>query len=183
MIDVRVEFSDEQFGRMARLLDDARIQMAARRASRKTAGWVRTQMARAMGNALQLPKRILAARGKFYDKGWRSGGGSGMAFKVWFGLNHVFADRVGEPRKLARGYAVKGRKFETAFIPKRGRYAGKLYHRTTDARLPIMRARIEIEDEGRKVFEALKPKILGRFTELLKQELNYEILKMEGRAR
>lgn len=183
MIEVRAAFDDAGFQPLARLLDDGRILSAARRASRKTAGWVRTQMARAIGNEARLPKRILASRGHLYDKGWRTGGGGGVAFKVWFGLDPIFADRIGKPVKLARGYRVGKHSFKTAFMPRRGRYAGKLYHRTTDARLPIMRARVEIDELGRRVFERLEPQIEARFRALVEHELRYEIMKMEGNAR
>ncbi len=183
MIEVRAAFDDAAFQPLARLLDDARIIAAARRAMRKTAGWVRTQMARALGNEARLPKRLLATRGNVYDKGWRDGGDGGLAFKVWFGLDPIFADRIGTPIKTTRGYRVGRHRFDGAFMPKRGRYAGKLYHRTTDARLPIMRARVEIDELGKRVFARLEPRIPERFNELLRQEMNYEIAKMEGRAR
>lgn len=180
MIEVRADFDSSELQPLARLLDDGRVTAAARRAAKKTAGWVRTHMARALGNEAKLPKRILASRGKLYDKG-RADGGS--AFKVWFGLDPIFADRIGAAQKLARGYRVGRHTFKGAFVPGRGRYAGKLYHRTTDARLPITRARVEIDEAGKRVFKRLEPEIEGRFMALLQQELNYEIVKTEGRAR
>lgn len=183
MIEVRADFDAAELQPLARLLDEGRILTASRRASRKVAGWVRTQMARALGNEAKLPKRILSARGKVYDKGWRTGVSKGAAFKVWFGLDPIFADRIGAPQKLARGYRVGRHTFKTAFMPKRGRYADKLYLRTTEARLPIMRARVEIDAAGKRIFDRLATDIEGRFMELLQHELRYEVLKMEGRAR
>lgn len=182
MMNVRVDFDAAGFASIAALLHPSSVERAARRASKKTAGWVRIQIARQVGSALKLPRRILATRGKFYDKGWREGHEGGMAFKVWFGLDPLMAERIGAPQRMVKGYRVKQHKFATAFIPKRGRYKDKLMHRTTSARMPIMRARVEIDQAGTRAFNALAPRIQARYMELLKHEMEYEVMKMQGRV-
>ncbi|MDR0672515.1 MAG: phage tail protein [Zoogloeaceae bacterium] len=175
----KVDFDDRQWQAFSESLKPERLQIAARRAVRKTSAWVKTHIAREVKDRTKIPKKLIASRVKVYDKNWRDGGGGGYALKVWFGIDPVFADRIAPARQTKTGVSVGKYRFPGAFIPtKSPRYMGKVYYRTTDNRLPIMRARVEIEGEARPAFEKIKQGIEARLMELMRQELNYELSKV-----
>lgn len=178
---IKVDFDDAAFKQFAATLGEPQLLSAARRATKKAAGWMHTQVSRQVADEAKFPRRFIkVTRGKVYDKGWRRGGGSGYAYKVWLGLNPVVADKLGTPRKLVKGYAVGKHRFRDAFMPGKGRYAGKLYRRTTRSRLPIQRVRVEWESIGRKAFLSVMPRLQVRYRELMLQELRFEALRAAG---
>ncbi|MDR2164586.1 MAG: phage tail protein [Zoogloeaceae bacterium] len=180
---LRIDLEDAEFKRMIAHLSAPALTKATRRATRKTAAWVRTHLARKAANQAQIPRRIIATRIRLYNQNWRSGGG-GTAVKVWFGLNPVFADTIGKATQGAGGVKVGSFYFPSAFIPgKNPRFAGKVYQRSTAHRLPIMRSRVEMEGDGRAAYDAIRKSIEPRFVEIMRQEINYELLKAAGNAR
>jgi hypothetical protein len=184
MDSIRIDFNDAQFKRSVEYLSGNALNMAIRRAVKKTANWIRTHVGMKLKDKTQIPRALFTARIRSYDQDWRSSGGGGSAVKVWFGFNPVFADRISKARQTASGVTIGKRKYPGAFIPtKSPRFAGKVYQRTTDHRLPIMRPRVEIENEGRAIYEEIRPQIEARLMELLRQEVNYELQKAVGNAR
>lgn len=183
MLALKVDFDDAASRQFAQSLNEARLIAASRRASKKAASWMHTQVSRAVADEAKFPRRLIKmTRGKVYDKGWRRSGDSGYAYKVWLGLNPVAADRLGTPTRLRKGYSVRGRRFPDAFMPTRGRFADKLYRRTTKSRLPIQRVRVEWDQIGRSAFEQQIPRLQSRYRELMLQELRFEALRAAGHA-
>ena len=182
MIDVKIDFDDALYRDFARFLSTNALQSATRRAVRKTALWVRTQLLRLMKDP-DIKRKIIVHRVRLYDKSWRGGGAAGPAVKVWFGVDAINADTLGQPKQAGRGYTVKRFYFEGAFVPsKNPRLAGKLYQRTTAKRLPIMRAKAEIDHMANDAFAQISGKIPSRLRELIRQELNFEIHKKAART-
>jgi hypothetical protein len=177
MITLALDFNNAGITRLATGLSQQVIDTATKRAVRKTAVWMRGVMAKNASATTQLPKRILASRIQLYKKG------DGHAMKVWLGANPVIADTIATPRKLAQGYAVGKHTFPNAFMPQSGRYAGKLYQRTTAKRLPIQRVKVEIENEGKAAFDAAALQVEARFLEIMRHEINYEISKVMDSGR
>ncbi|MCG9026717.1 hypothetical protein LH462_11140 [Laribacter hongkongensis] len=183
MISVKLDLDSGSLAALSRGLSVALLGRAAKRAVRKTALWVRTQMLRRMGDD-GIRRKLIVHRVRLYDKSWREDGGGGLAVKVWFGVDAINADTLGKPVRSGKGYRVKSWRFESAFVPTRNpRYAGKLYQRTTASRLPIQRAKVEIDEMANDAFALITDRIPGRLHELMLQELNYEWHKLAGRAR
>lgn len=183
MIDVKIDFDDAAFGQLSRNLTPAALLAATRRAVRKTALWVRTHLLRQLRDP-DIKRKIIVHRVRLYDKNWRAGGGGGPGVKVWFGVNAINADTLGKPKATGDGYMVKSFYFEQAFMPIRNaQLKNKLYQRTTRNRLPIQRAKVEIDHMANDAFAMIVDQIPGRLQELMRQELNYEVEKMLGRAR
>lgn len=179
MIDVKVDFDARQLKALSRGLSVSVLERATKRAVRKTALWVRTHLLRYLRDD-GIKRKIIVHRVKIYDKEWRHGGGGGPAVKVWFGVNAVNADELGRPIKTGSGYRVKSWHFESAFVPTRNpRFKGKLYRRTTSRRLPIQRAKVEVDEMANDAFAMIVGQIPGRLHELMRQELNYEVSKLQ----
>ncbi|WP_315383318.1 hypothetical protein [Microvirgula aerodenitrificans] len=183
MIDVKIDFDDAAFGLLSRRLTPAALLAATRRAVRKTALWVRTHLLRRLRDH-DIRRKVIIHRIRLYNKNWRNGEGGGPAVKVWFGIDAINADTLAKPRKDAGGYWVKDFYFPGAFVPTiNPKFKGKLYSRTTRERLPFQREKIEIEAAANDAFNQIVDQIPGRLQELMRQELNYEVEKMLGRAR
>ena len=178
MLAVKVDFDDRALKSFSAGLSVSALERAAKRAVRKTALWVRTQLLRYLRDD-GIRRKIIVHRVKLYDKAWRTGGGSGPAVKVWFGVNAVNADELGRPVKTASGYRVRSWQFDAAFMPGiNPRYRGKLYQRTTRHRLPIQRAKVEVDEMANDAFALIVHQIPGRLRELMAQELRYEVEKV-----
>lgn len=179
MNPVKIDFDDKEFFEFSEVLTPSAIERAMKRAVRKTAKWVRTHLLREVKD-IGIKRKIIVHRVRLYNKNWREGIAGGKAAKVWFGVDPLEADRIAKPIKMSKGYRVKKWKFPTAFMPKSGRYAGKLYQRTTKKRLPIMRSKVEIDDAANKAMEKIEPLIPARMRQLVIQELRYEMHKEQG---
>ncbi len=178
MIDVKFVFEDVAFAQLA----NTSLLAASKRAIRGAGEWYRTQLVRRMGQS-GLPRKLLVARVRLHNHNWRTSAAGPPAVKVWFGINPVIADRLGKPRPETKGYSAAGYYFPTGFVPHRSqRYAGKLYHRTTSARLPITRGKVEIAPAATAAWDDLQQQLPARFETLLRRELNYEMHKKFGTA-
>jgi hypothetical protein len=139
---------------------------------------------------MDLPRKVIAYRLKQYNKAWRMGMDGGTAVKVWFGIDPLKADKIDKPTyntktsdigpTKPKGYKVRQWEFENAFIPKQGRYAGKLMERTTKNRLPIRRSTVTIDEQGEKAFLAIAEQIPARMEYEAKRELRHQVFKTLG---
>ncbi|MCX7206505.1 MAG: hypothetical protein NT086_11075 [Proteobacteria bacterium] len=183
MIDIKIDFDDASIKALASGLSLHALERATKRAVRKTALWTRTHLLRELKDG-GIRRKMIVHRVRIYDKQWREGSDGGPAVKIWFGISALNADELGKPIKTARGYRVKSWHFEAAFMPsKNSRYNGKLYQRTSKARLPIKRAKVEVDLMANTAFSRITGLIPGRLQTLMQQELNYELHKLAGRAR
>lgn len=180
MIAVKIDFDGEAFYRFTEELGPAAIEAAIKRANRKTALWVRTHLLRAIKDE-GIRRKIIVYRVRLYDKNWRAGGGGGKAIKVWFGVDPVQADRIAKPVKMEKGYRVQRWEFPKAFIPKKGRSAGKLMERDTKNRTPIRRSLVEIDDAANAAFDEISNQVPEKMTQFALQELRYEVYKATGK--
>lgn len=179
MIAVKLDFDDSEFVGFTEKLGPAAIQSAINRAVRKSALWTRTHLLRRVKDEGIL-RRIIAYRVQLYNKNWRAGIEGGKAVKVWFGIDPISADRISRPTKLAKGYRVKKWEFSTAFVPQKGRFANKLFERTSKSRFPIRRSKVEIDEAANAAFNEVEALIPARMRELALQELRYEVHKALG---
>lgn len=205
MITIQAKAEDVAFlKRMAELTPKAAA-AAQRRAINKTLGWLRTHIARAVSQQERIAQRAVRQRLRSYaPKGGESSG------KLWFGINPIEASRIGRPRQGRAGVSVAGRRYRGAFYgrvygsgediwirtaskhfnakdypaaeltsnPKarRGSMDAEMYHR-----FPLAKAKVLLDDV-RPLFDSWVRRVDQRLLELLKQELNFELLKLIKRG-
>lgn len=180
------------------------IAVAQRRAINKTLRWLRTHVARSVGQQERLAIASVRQRLKAYPV---KGDGPG---KLWFGVNPLEASRAGRARQSRTGVSVAGRRFVGAFykrvygdtpdiwiragskhftdeayphstvtVSKKSR-SGWIAESTSVGRFPLAKAKISLEDV-RPHFEAWTLKAHERLLIVMKQELNFELQKLLGR--
>lgn len=89
------------------------IDRALKSSVRRLQGWMNTQLARALGTALDINQGAIKARMK--KSAVRIGGTNEINASIWIGINPIEAQRAGAPRQQRAGAKVKGRLFAGAF--------------------------------------------------------------------
>lgn len=204
MITLQTDQSDlKAFADFASLVPKAAV-AAQRRAINRTLRWLRTHIARAVGQQERIAVAAVRQRMRTYPV---SGNGQG---KLWFGINPIEASRAGRPRQTRAGVSVAGRRYQGAFFKKV--YGGQpdIWIRTASkhfkasdypgsevsggakqfgwvsengSRFPLAKPKISL-DEVRPHFSAWTSRAHDHLLKVLEQELNFELHKyLRGSAR
>jgi len=173
---VHVHISEEDLRDAARAVGvtERAAKKAARRAITKTARWMRTQAARDVSGATGIPQKHIRRRLGSYARGEE-----GMARSVWLGTNPIPAHRLGRARQTRRGVTVGRRRYPGAFMPW-PEQGGPVFRREGQSRHPIERVEEQIAEHGEAAMSRLQVRAQHRFTELLSQELRYEMMRARG---
>lgn len=178
---------------------------AQRRAINKTLGWLRTHIARAVGQKEGIAMKAVRQRLRTYLVR-----GGTMRGKLWFGLNPLEASRTGRARQTRTGVSVGRRRYAGAFYKKVYGGAPDIWIRTASkhfsesdypaseilgdgtkqygwvsensSRFPLAKAKIELDDVM-PLFRSWTQQAEKRFLELLKQELSFELQKHRSNGR
>ncbi|WPO31297.1 phage tail protein [Pseudomonas sp. BO3-4] len=192
------------FEQFAALVPKA-ISAARRRAVNKTLRWLRTHIARSVGQQERIA--IAAVRQRLLAYPMDSNGQG----KLWFGISPIEASRAGRARQTRSGVSVAGRRYQGAFYRKvcgngpdiwiragskhftaedypdstvttrkKGR-SGWIAESTSIGRFPLAKAKISLE-EVRPHFESWTQKAHQRLLEVMEQELNFELHKLSRRT-
>ena len=199
MISLQASSADLQaFQDFAKLVPKAAA-AAQRRAINKTLGWLRTQIARAVGRQERIAVAAVRQRLRSYPVS-----GSANSGKLWFGLNAIEASRIGNPRQGNAGVSVAGRRYQGAFYKKVYGNSADIWIRTAskhfdashypdshvsgaggassgwiaehDSRFPLAKAKVSLE-QARPHFESWVRKADAQLLHVLQQELNFELQK------
>lgn len=199
MISLQASTADLQaFHNFAKLVPKAAA-AAQRRAINKTLGWLRTQIARAVGRQERIALAAVRQRLRSYPVS-----GSANSGKLWFGLNSMEASRIGNPRQGSSGVSVAGRRYQGAFYKKVYGNSADIWIRTAskhfdanhypdstvsgvggassgwiaehDSRFPLAKAKVSLE-QARPHFESWVRKADAQLLHVLQQELNFELQK------
>lgn len=194
---IHIKVSDADLGRYWQLSKTApkAMQAAQRRAINKTLRWLRTHMARAVSQEEKIAVRAVRTRLRM-----RPVKGSGRDGTLWFGLNPLPARLLGNPKQSKSGVSVRGRRYTGAFYkqvygdqpdiwirrsskhfresdyPYMQKGTGNL-DSSLEGRFPLVKAKVGLES-ARKHFVRWVKEAEGRLTELLRQEVNYELHKL-----
>jgi len=155
--------------------EDAKpVRRAITRALRKTARWVNARIARSVAQAANIPQKAVRARLSV-----RVGKEEAM---VWLGTNPIPAHRLGTVRwsRRMRGARAGRRLFPGSFAWGPNPDKPLVWHRTGKSRLPIEKETVEIDPVAQEQARRLRMQALKRLREVLRQELNYELLKATG---
>jgi hypothetical protein len=152
----------EILNRMRRELD-----LAAARALRKTANWLRTHSTKEIAKELKISQSPLRHRYDVYTRA------AGKEVKVWVGLRPISVHYLGNPKTTSTGVSVGHRAYEDAFIgqPKNG--TPMVWMRKGRERLPIAVVREDWEGPALTVLERWEQRAQERFVELFEQEARY----------
>jgi len=197
MLTLQVASADKyRFSRFKVLVPKA-FAAAERRAINKTLRWLRTHIARAISQQERIAQTAVRQRLRAYPV---SGVGPG---KLWFGINAIESSRAGRPRQNRSGVSVAGRSYKGAFYKKVYGNTADIWIRTAskhfkasdypestlggrssgwvqenEHRFPLAKAMLSLED-ARPHFDAWAKKAHQRLLEILEQELNYELHKLQ----
>lgn len=196
-IYVQVSEADRQRYRTFAAQAPKAMAAAQRRAINKTLGWLRTHIARAVGQEERIAVR--AVRERLRVRRVKGADGKG---ELWFGLNPLPASLTGKPRQTAQGVSVGRRRYPGAFFkrvygdqpdiwirtaskhfdaadyPDMGAGRGNL-DASLSGRFPVAKAKVSLEG-ARRHFDRWVAQAEARLLELLRQEVNYEIHKLLG---
>ncbi|MDR2366132.1 MAG: hypothetical protein LBD68_09850 [Zoogloeaceae bacterium] len=167
--EIRVQFD---ISRVVRLFDDLSrngLNQAWKTTLRKTGGWMKSQVAKAVSADSRIPQKALRSRLLFYLKQYGE--------KFWLGMNPIAAHRLGKTRKTRRGVTAGRFSFPGAFTF--GNQPGKPAFRRVQGKVEL--ARLEWNEAGERAFQGVIPRIEARLLKTLEQELHYRLLKEQGK--
>jgi hypothetical protein len=151
------------------LLRDApkKLDLAAARALRKTAQWLRTHSTREIARELRITQSPVRHR---YIINSRS---TANEVKLWVGLNPISVHYLGTPEQTPTGVKVGHRAYDDAFIsPMKTRHR-LVWRRKGRERLPIERVTEDWDGPAMDVLSRWEKRAMERFAELFEQEARY----------
>lgn len=176
MDTLKVEVDISKVLILGRVLSEAAMIRAWRRALRKTANWVKGQTAKAVSKETKIAQKVIRQRLYFFLRSKAEG-------KVWLGLNRIEAHRLGKVRQTRKGVSAGRFSFPGAWLKKKVAPEGPIYRRVGENRLPYELVTHDWAESGEKAFRAVATVVGDRLRTVLKQEINYEIQKAIGNAR
>ena len=169
MISIDLSGTDDALVRGFMLSKSKALHKAMLRAVRKTHGWLARQLASAIAKETLIPRKNIKFRVlSNFD-------GKSLTGRIWIGLNPLSARRAGEPRQARFGARAGKHRFEKAFVASMKNGPAHIWKRSSDARLPIEKQLIDIEEPGMEVISRLEKRAEGYFQSRLNEELNYAL--------
>lgn len=164
-LDLKVSgFADAELliGRAQKGLD-----LAAARALRKAAQWLRTHSSREIARELGITQSPIRHRYKVYSTATAS------SVKLWVGLQPIGVNWLGAPKQNSTGVAVGHRQYDEAFIAPMKSSLPLVFIRKGRERLPVKRVMEEWADQGITALERWERRTQQRFVELFEQEARH----------
>lgn len=143
------------------------LDLAAARALRKTAQWLRTHSSREIAKELRIVQSPIRHRYNLYSEA------AGNTVKVWVGLQPISVHYLGNPRQTATGVQVGHRNFDDAFLGSMRGGPEMVFRRKGRERLPLERVTEDWEGPALTILERWEQRAQRRFVELFEQEARY----------
>lgn len=143
------------------------LDLAAARALRKTAQWLRTHSTREIAKTLGIVQSPVRHRYNIYSQA------SASQVKVWVGLQPISVHYLGNMRQTKAGVSVGNRSYEDAFIGQMKNGPAMVWRRKGRERLPLARVTEDWEGPAISVLERWENRAQQRFVELFEQEARY----------
>lgn len=150
---------DASVGQASKKLD-----LAAARALRKTAQWLRTHSSREIAKELQIAQSPIRHRYNVYSQS------TSKEVKLWVGLRPISVHYLGTPKQTSTGVSVGHRQYDDAFISPMKTKFPLVFQRKGRERLPLKRVMEDWESEGLSALERWEKRAQNRFIELFEQE-------------
>lgn len=163
------------FAAVPEILNQAQRQLdlAAARALRKTAQWLRTHSTREIAKTLGIVQSPVRHRYNIFSQA------AGNQIKVWVGLQPISVHYLGNPKQTATGVAVGHRTYDDAFISQMKNGPAMVWRRKGRERLPLVRVTEDWEGPALDLLGRWEKRAQARFVELFEQEARY-VLKSSG---
>jgi hypothetical protein len=153
---------EKNIGQVSKKLD-----LAAARALRKTAQWLRTHSAREISKELRISESPIRHRYNVYSQA------TSKEVKLWVGLRPISVHYLGTPKQTATGVSVGHREYEDAFISPMKTSYPLVFRRKGRERLPVERVMEDWESEGLSALERWEKRAQQRFIQLFEQEAKH----------
>lgn len=144
-----------------------KLDLAAARALRKTANWLRTHSSREISKELRITQSPIRHRYRVFTRG------KGNEIKLWIGLDPIAVHFLGTPKEVPGGVRVGHRFYEDAFIgqPKNGQ--PMVFRRKGRERLPVEAVKESWDGPATTVLERWEKRAIERFADLFEHEAEY----------
>jgi len=171
MAGFELKFDVDGWGDVERTLADLprRLDMAAARALRKTAQWLRTHSSREIARELRITQSPLRHRYQVHSQA------QAREVKLWVGLQPIAVHYLGTPKQTPTGVAVGHRQYDDAFISPMRSSDRLVFRRKGRERLPIEKVTEDWEGPALSVLERWERRAQVRFFELFEQEARHAI--------
>ena len=169
MAGFQLNFAVDGWGQVEREIGQAskKLDLAAARALRKTAQWLRTHSSREIAKELRIAQSPIRHRYNIYSES------TSKEVKLWVGLKPISVHYLGTPKQTPTGVSVGHRQYDDAFIsPMKTRFP-LVFERKGRERLPIKRVMEDWESEGITALERWEKRAEQRFVELFEQEARH----------
>ncbi|HBP5001904.1 TPA: hypothetical protein L5631_006464 [Pseudomonas aeruginosa] len=144
-----------------------KLDIAAARALRKTAQWLRTHSSREIARELGITQSPIRHRYNIYSQS------TAREVKLWVGLQPIGVHYLGTPRQTRTGVKVGHREYDEAFISPMKSTQRLVFRRKGRERLPIEKVTEDWEGPAVSALERWERRALERFMELFEQEASY----------
>lgn len=169
MAGFQLNFEADGWGGVERALADAprKLDIAAARALRKTAQWLRTHSSREIARELGITQSPIRHRYNIYSQS------TAREVKLWVGLQPIGVHYLGTPRQTSTGVRVGHRDYDAAFISPMKSTQRLVFRRKGRERLPIEKVTEDWEGPAMSALERWERRALERFMDLFEQEARY----------
>lgn len=169
MAGFQLNFAVEGWGQAEMEIGQAakKLDLAAARALRKTAQWLRTHSSREIAKELRIAQSPIRHRFDIFSQA------TAREVKLWVGLRPLSVHYLGTPKQTPTGVSVGHRQYEDAFIsPMKTRHQ-LVWRRKGRERLPVERVVEDWASEGVTALERWEKRAEQRFVELFEQEARH----------
>ncbi|MFU6379098.1 phage tail protein [Metapseudomonas otitidis] len=169
MAGFQLNFEVDGWGAVERAIADAprKLDVAAARALRKTAQWLRTHSSREIARELGITQSPIRHRYNIYSQS------TAREVKLWVGLQPIGVHYLGTPRQTRTGVKVGHREYDAAFISPMKSTQHLVFRRKGRERLPIEKVTEDWESPAVSTLERWERRAMERFMDLFEQEARY----------
>ncbi|MCO3241384.1 hypothetical protein FA213_27630 [Pseudomonas aeruginosa] len=146
-----------------------KLDIAAARALRKTAQWLRTHSSREIARELGITQSPVRHRYSIYSQS------TAREVKLWVGLQPIGVHYLGTPKQTPTGVKVGHRDYDDAFISPMKSSQRLVFRRKGRERLPIEKVTEDWEGPALGALERWERRAMERFMELFEQEARYAL--------
>mgnify|MGYP001619505509 CR=1 FL=1 len=169
MAGFELKFAVDGWGQVEMAVDQAakKLDLAAARALRKTAQWLRTHSSREIAKALRITQSPIRHRFDVFSQA------TAREVKLWVGLRPLGVHYLGTPKQTPTGVSVGHRVYDDAFISPMKTKHRLVWRRKGRERLPLEMVTEDWASEGVTALEKWEKRAEQRFVELFEQEARH----------
>jgi len=146
-----------------------KLDLAAARALRKTAQWLRTHSSKEIAKELRITQSPIRHRYNIYSQS------TSKEVKLWVGLRPIGVHYLGTPKQTSTGVRVGHRNYDDAFIAPMKSNQRLVFRRKGRERLPVEKVTEDWEGPALGALERWEKRALERFMELFEHEARYAL--------